>query len=144
MERLTISMRGFQRRKSRPSKVIRLLESWDRDASAEDRDRALAIMRSSLELTPKPDPDHLLRDAQNILTEARGETDPYRRRELARSALAKARAAMRHHGVGDQQRAQLRQVIGAGRMIVNAGVEAAMRQHSAQPEREHQSPGISL
>jgi hypothetical protein len=95
--------------------------AWDCDASAEDRDRAVAIMRSSLELTPRPDPDTLLRDAQNMLTEARGEAEPHRRRELARSALAKARAAMRHRGVDDQQRAQARQVIGAGRMIVNTG-----------------------
>jgi hypothetical protein len=118
--------------------------AWDRDASAEDRDRAVAIMRSALELTPKPDPGSLLREAQTMLTEARGEADPHRRRELAGSALAKARAAMRHRDVDAQERAQARQVIGAGRMIANTVVEAAIRQHSADREREHESPGISL
>jgi hypothetical protein len=95
--------------------------AWDRDMSAEDRDRAVAIMCSALELTPKPDPGSLLREAQNLLTVARGEADPHRRREQARSALAKAREAMRHRDVDNHERAQARQVIGAGRMLVNTG-----------------------
>jgi hypothetical protein len=112
--------------------------------SAEDRDRAVVIMRSALELTPKPDPGSLLREAQNLLTDARGEADPHRRREQARSALAKAREAMRHRDVDNHERAQARQVIGAGRMLVNTGVEAATRPQIAEREREHESPGMSL
>jgi hypothetical protein len=41
-------------------------------ASAEDRERALAIMRSSLTLIP----GSLLGEAQSMLTAARGEADP--------------------------------------------------------------------
>jgi hypothetical protein len=109
-------------------------------ASAEDRERALAIMRSSLTLIP----GSLLREAQNMMTAARDETDPQRRRELARSALAMGREALRHREVTDQERAQGRQLIGGARMIVNTTVETAMRQQAADREHEHQTPSIAL
>jgi hypothetical protein len=109
-------------------------------ASAQDRERALAIMRSSLTLIP----GSLLREAQNMLTAARGEADPQRRRELARSALAKAREAVGRREVTDEERAQARQVIGGGRMIVNTIVETAIRQHAAERERGHETPSIAL
>jgi hypothetical protein len=108
-------------------------------ASAQDRERALAIMRSSLTLIP----GSLLREAQNMLTAARGEADPQRRRELARSALVKGREAVGRE-VTDQERAQGRQVIGGARMIVNTIVETAIRQQAAEREREHQTPSIAL
>ena len=79
-----------------------------------------------------------------MLTAARGEADPHRRRELARSALAKGREALRHREVTDEERAQGRQVIGGARMIVNTGVEATMLRRRDQPERGHESPGVSL
>jgi hypothetical protein len=109
-------------------------------ASAEDRERALEIMRSSLTLIP----GSLLGEAQSMLTAARAETDPHRRRELARSALAKGREALRHREVTDQERAQGRQVIGGARMVVNTIVETTMRQQAADREHEHQTPGIGL
>ena len=109
-------------------------------ASAQDRERALVIMRSSLALIP----GSLLGEAQRMLAAARGEADPQRRRELARSALAKGREALGHRGVTDEERAQGRQVIGGARMIVNTIVETAMRQQAADREREHHTPSISL
>ena len=108
-------------------------------ASAEDRERALVIMRSSLTLIP----GSLLGEAQSMLTAARGEADPQRRRELARSALAKGREALRHREVTDEERAQGRQVIGGARMIVNTIVETAMRQQAADREHEHHTPSIA-
>jgi hypothetical protein len=109
-------------------------------ASAQDRERALAIMRSSLTLIP----GSLLGEAQSVLTAARDEADPHRRRELARSALAKGREALRHREVTDEERAQGRQVIGGARMIVNTIVETAMRQQAADREHGHQTPSIAL
>ena len=79
-----------------------------------------------------------------MMTAARDEADPQRRRELARSALAKGREALRHREVADEERAQGRQLIGGARMIVNATVETAMRQQAADREHEHQTPSIAL
>jgi hypothetical protein len=109
-------------------------------ASAQGRERALAIMRSSLTLIP----GSLLGEAQSMLTAARDEADPHRRRELARSALAKGREALRHREVTDEERAQGRQVIGGARMIVNTIVETAMRQQAADRQHGHQTPSIAL
>jgi hypothetical protein len=66
------------------------------------------------------------------------------RRELAKSALAKAREAVGHREVTDQERAKGRQVIGGARMIANTIVETAMRQQAADREREHETPSIAL
>lgn len=109
-------------------------------ASTEDRERALVIMRSSLTLIP----GSLLREAKTMMTAARGETDPQRRRELARSALSNAREALRHREVTDEERAQGRQMIGGARMIVNTIIETAMRQQAGDREHEHQPPSIAL
>lgn len=108
--------------------------------SAQDRERALAIMRSSQTLIP----GSLLAQAQSMLTAARGEADPQRRRELARSALAMGRDALGQREVTDEERAQGRQVIGGARMIANTIVEPAIRQQAADREHEHQTPGIAL
>ena len=64
-----------------------LMPGLVRGVAAGDRDRA---------------PGSLLREAQNMLTPARGEADPQRRRELGRSALAKGREAVGHREVTDQ------------------------------------------
>src|SRR4051794_29590757 len=58
----------------------------DPDASAQDRERAQAALRAAQALIPGT----LIRSAHAELAEARSETDPHRRRELARSAVAKA------------------------------------------------------
>jgi hypothetical protein len=110
------------------------------DVNAADRARALAVMRSSLALIPKS----LLGEAHHALAAARSESDPQRRRELAKSALAKAREAVTHPEVTDDERAQARQVIGGGRMIANTIVETAMRQRAAERVQEQQAPSIAL
>ncbi len=79
-----------------------------------------------------------------MLTAARSETDPHKRRELARSALSKARDAAGRREVTDEERAQARQVIGSGRMISSTIVEAAMRQRTMEREQERETPGLAM
>ncbi len=112
----------------------------DAGASAADRERAQTILRKSLALIPRS----LIRQAQTALTAARGETDPERRRELARAAVVKARDAVGRREITDDERAQARQLIGSGRLIVNTIVETAMRQRSTEHGREHQPSGIAM
>lgn len=114
--------------------------SLDAGASAEERERAQAIVQSALTLIP----GSLLREAQSMLTAARSETDLHRRRELASSALAKAREAVRRREATDEERAQARQLMGSGRMISNTIMEASMRQQTMQPDRKHENPGVAL
>lgn len=109
-------------------------------ASAQDRERVQAILRSSLTLIP----GSLLGEAQSMLAAARSETDPQRRRELAWSALAGGRGALGRREATDQERAQGRQIIGGARMIVNTIVETAIRHQAADREHEHQTPGLAL
>jgi hypothetical protein len=106
--------------------------AMDDSATAEERERAVSILRASKALVPAS----RLREADDILSAARTETDSHQRRALARSALAKAREAVRHCDVTDEERAQARQVIGAGRMIVNTILETSMRRHGTQQERD--------
>lgn len=80
-----------------------------------------------------------------MLAEAGSESDPRRRRALARSALAKARRALRDRDIDDSgacagARGDGRQP--DDRMIVNTVVETAVREHNAEREREWS--GISL
>ncbi|WP_235887116.1 hypothetical protein [Mycolicibacterium arabiense] len=114
--------------------------SLDAGASAEERQRAQAVVRSALTMIP----GSLLREAQSMLTAARRETDPHRRRELAGSALSKARDAAGRREVTDEQRAQARQVIGSGRMISSTIVEAAMRRRRIEREQERETPGVAM
>lgn len=113
--------------------------SLDVDASAEDRERAQMILRSSLAMIP----GSLLREAQTTLTAARAQTDPQRRRDLARSALTMAREAVGRREVTEDERAQARQVIGGARMVVNTIVETAMHQY-AHRDRQHETPNLAL
>jgi hypothetical protein len=114
--------------------------AMDTSASADDRVRAVSILRSSKALLP----GILLREADDMLSAARAETDPHQRRTLARSALAKARNAVGHRDVTDEERAHARQVIGAGRMVVNTILETSMRRHGTEQEREPEPPSIGL
>ena len=114
--------------------------SLDTGASTEDRERAQTILSSSQALIP----GSLIRAAHAELTAARGETDPHRRRELARAAVAKARDAVGRREITDDERAEARQVIGGGRLIVNTVVETAMRQRAAERGHEHEPPGIAI
>lgn len=114
--------------------------SLDAGAGAEERERAQSVLQSALTMIP----GSLLREAQSILTTARSETDPHKRRELARSALAKAREAAGRREVTDEERAQARQVIGSARMMSNTTVEAEIRQRSMGREREREVPDVAL
>ena len=114
--------------------------SLDTGASTADRERAQTILHSSQALIP----GSLIRAAHAELTAARGETDPHRRREMARAAVAKAREAVDRREVTDDERAQARQVIGGGRSIVNTVVETAMRQRAAERGHQHESEGIAI
>jgi hypothetical protein len=112
----------------------------DPDASAQDRDRAQATLRAAQALIP----GSLIRSAHADLAEARGETDPHRRREMARSAVAKAREAVDRNEVTDDERAQARQVIGGGRLLDNTVVETAIRQRAAERSHQHEPEGIAI
>lgn len=114
--------------------------AMDAKASPQDREDAGKILQSSLTVVAWS----LLQEAQKALADARGETDPQRRRELARSAVAKAREAVGHRESTEEARAQARKIIGHGRMIGNTIVETAMRQRSAEREQEHEPPGIAI
>ncbi len=110
--------------------------SLDASASAQDRERAQTILRSAQSLIP----GSLVRTARAKLTEARGETDPHRRRELARTAVAKAQEAVDRREVTDDERAEAREVIGGGRLIVNTVLESAMRQRATANTNPRVSP----
>jgi hypothetical protein len=114
--------------------------SMDAGASAADRERAQAILRSSLALIP----GSLIRQAQTALTASRGETHPERQHELARAAAAMAGEAVGRREVTDDERAQARQLISGARLIVNTIAETAMRQRSTARGHEHQPPGIAI
>lgn len=116
--------------------------SLDAGASAEERERAQAVLRSALTMIP----GSLLREAQSMLSAARSETDPHKRRELAKSALAKAREAADRREATDEERALVRQVIGSVRMVANTSVEAAMRHRTTgrDREREREVPDVAL
>ena len=108
----------------------------DNAMSRADRERAVAVTQEAMTLTARS----LLRESRAILVEARNSTDPQRRRELARTAVSKARQATRHRDISDDERAAARQVIGYGRMLDTVRVSAG-RQHV---ERERNEPGIAI
>lgn len=110
----------------------------DDATTSADRERALAVMQDALTLTARS----LLREAQSTLTDARGSTEPRRRRELARSAVSKAHQAARHRDLTDEERAAARQVIGHGRMLATTASTSAKREQSI--EREHDHPDIAI
>lgn len=112
----------------------------DDRASAEERERAVEIVRASMALLP----GSLIREAREMISAARAEADPHQRRALARSVLAKAREAMRYREVTDDERAQVRQVIGAGRMIVNTVLETSMRRQMNEHECDPDTPSLAL
>jgi hypothetical protein len=114
--------------------------AMDDSASAEERERAVSIVRASRALLP----GSLVREAHELISAARAATDPHQRRALARSALAKAREAARHCEVTDDERAQARQVIGTGRMIVNTVLETSMRRQITKQERDPDTPSLAL
>ena len=104
----------------------------DNATSGADRERAVAVMQEALGLATRS----LLREAQSTLSDARGNPDPQRRRELARSAVSMARQVARHRDLTDDERAAARQVIGHGRMLattVSASVERQQRVEREQP-----------
>lgn len=102
-----------------------------------DRARALEVMQEALALTARS----LLREAQSTLADARGNADPKRRRELARTAVSKARQVARHRNISDEERAAARQVVGHGRMLATT-VGASVRRQRV--EREGNEPGIAI
>lgn len=108
----------------------------DDAVSRADRERAVAVTQEAMTLTARS----LLRESRAILVEARNSTDPQRRRELARTAVSKARQATRHRDISDDERAAARQVIGYGRMLDTVRVSEP-RQHV---ERERNEPGIAI
>jgi hypothetical protein len=110
----------------------------DNATSSADRERAVAVMQEALTLAARS----LLREAQSTLSDARGNTDPQRRRELARSAVSKARQVARHRDVTDEERAAARQVIGHGRMLATTVSSTVKRQQRI--ERERDEPGIAI
>jgi hypothetical protein len=110
----------------------------DTATSSADRERAVAVMQEALTLAARS----LLREAQSTLSDARGNTDPQRRRELARSAVSKARQVARHRDVTDEERAAARQVIGHGRMLATTVSSTVKRQQLI--ERERDEPGIAI
>ena len=112
----------------------------DPDASAQDRERAQAALRAAQALIPGT----LIRSASAELAEARSETDPHRRRELARSAVAKAREAVERNEVTDDERAEARHVIGGGRLLANTAVESAVRQRAAERSHGREPEGIAI
>ncbi|WP_232076817.1 hypothetical protein [Mycobacterium gallinarum] len=109
----------------------------DNAVSRADRERAVALTQEAMTLTARS----LLRESRAILVEARNNTDPQRRRELARTAVSKARQATRHRDISDDERAAARQVIGYGRML-DRTVEASARRQHVEPERNE--PGIAI
>jgi hypothetical protein len=110
----------------------------DDATTSADRERALAVMQDALALTARS----LLREAQSTLADARGSTEPQRRRELARSAVSKARQVAHHWDLSDEERAAARRVIGHGRMLASTFGVSAKRQQGV--EREHDQPGIAI
>lgn len=110
----------------------------DNTTSSTDRERAAAVMQDALVLAARSQ----LREAQSTLTEARGSTEPGRRRELARSAVSKARQVARHRDLTDEERAAARQVIGHGRMLATTVSASVKREQGI--EREHDQPGIAI
>lgn len=110
----------------------------DSQTSDADRARAVAVMDTALTLAARS----LLREAQSTLADARGNADPQRRRELARSAVSKARQVARHRDVTDNERAEARQIIGHGRMIATSVGASVRRQQRV--EREQEQPGIAI
>ena len=109
----------------------------DNATSSADRERAVALMRDALALSVRS----LLREAQSTLADARGNTDPRRRRELARTAVSKARQVARHRDLSDEERAVARQVVGHGRMLATT-VGAAERQRTVERERDERDIAI--
>jgi hypothetical protein len=99
-----------------------------------DRERALAVMQDALTLTAPS----LLREAESTLADARGSTEPRRRRELARSAVSKARQV----DLADEERATARQVIGHGRMLATTVTASVKRQQGIKRERDQ--PDIAI
>ena len=70
-------------------------------------------------------------EAQSGLTDARSCSDPQRRRELARSAVRKARQVARHRDVTDEERAAARQVTGHGRMLATTEARSPVQARRA-------------
>lgn len=110
----------------------------DDSTSGADRERALEVMHEALTLVARS----LLHDAQATLADARGSADPGRRRYLARTAVSKARAVVRHRDITDDERAAARQVIGHGRMLASTTGLAARRQQGIEQEQGH--PDIAI
>lgn len=110
----------------------------DSTTSDADRARAVAVMDTALALAARS----LLREAQSTLADARGHADPQRRRELARSAVSKARQVARHRDATEDERAEARQIIGHGRMLATTVGASVRRQQRV--EREQEQPGIAI
>ena len=106
--------------------------------SSAERERAVAVMETALALAARG----LLREAQATLADARAQSDPQRRRELARAAASKARQVTRHRDMTDEERAEARQVIGHGRMLATTVSSSVRRQQRV--EREQDQPGIAI
>lgn len=110
----------------------------DDATTSANRGRALAVMQDALALTARS----LLREAQSTLASARDSTEPRRRRELARSAVSKARQVARQSDLTDEERAAARQVIGHGRMLATTVTASVKRQQGI--ERERDQPDIAI
>lgn len=112
----------------------------DNSTSSADCERAVSLMKTALALAAQS----LLRDAQANLAEAGGHNDPQRRRELARTAISKARQVMRYRDASDEERAEARRVIGHGRVLASAVSASVRRQQRVEPEREREQPGLAI
>lgn len=110
----------------------------DSTTSDADRARAVAVMDTALALAARS----LLREAHSTLADARGHADPQRRRELARSAVSKARQVARHRDATEDERAEARQIIGHGRMLATTVGASVRRQQRV--EREQEQPDIAI
>lgn len=109
----------------------------DNATSSADRERAVAVMQDALALTARS----LLREAQATLAAARGSADQHHRRELARTAVSKARQAARHRDISEEERAAARQVVGHGRMLATTAGASVRREQSSH---EQEQPGIAI
>jgi hypothetical protein len=107
-------------------------------ARSADRERAVAVMHDSHTLAAQS----MLREAESTLAEARDSADPQRRRELARSAVSKARHVARHREISEDERSAARQIVGHGRLLAKPVSAAGRRQERAELEQEH--PGLAL
>lgn len=107
---------------------------------SDERERAVSLMDSALTLAARA----LLREAKSHLADARAAEDPQRRRELARSAVSKARQASRQRDLTDDERAEARQAVGHGRMLASSVGASVRRQRRAERDRGRDEPGIAI